>query len=247
MSFEKFAKGMVVALASAAVAACSAQYSNNDFDGVPLAELDTSGPAPDTVSLAGPDSVEVRTGDVFTIAVDGDEDAVDLLRFALDGSNLKIGRANGVSKSKAIVRITMPSLQAIALGGSGTVDADRMTGNNRIAIGGSGTAKVAQVDSQTLKIAIGGSGSADISGRTEALNLAIGGSGSGRMAGLEAKTAKLSIAGSGDAKFASDGTVDANIAGSGDVTVIGSAVCKVRAVGSGTLTCKPGRTPADEA
>ena len=56
----------------------------------------------------------------------------------------------------------------------------------------------------------------------------------------------MSIGGSGNARFASDGTVDANIGGSGDVRVRGSARCTSNTIGSGRLICEDGAVDEED-
>ncbi len=244
MRFDKILKGLAALAATAMVTGCNVSMNVGDFDGVPLAELDMSGEAPTSVALGGPDTLIVTKGEAFTIEVEGDEEARDLLRFNLDDDTLSVGRANnsGSTNGTATVRVTMPSLKAIALGGSGVVEADELSGQTDIAVGGSGKVRVANVSADTLDLAIGGSGSVEASGTSRTLDLAIGGSGSAKMRGLKVDTADIAIGGSGNAQFSSDGTVDASIAGSGDVTVYGNATCTVSAFGSGTLRCEKGET-----
>ena len=242
MRFDKALKVLAGFAATATVAGCNGYMTYNDFDGVTLAELDRSGEVPDGVSLKGPDTLSVTRGEDFDISVEGDEQARSLVRFVIEDNVLKVGRANGTSSSKATIRIVLPALESIALGGSGTVEADKISGQAAIALGGSGTVRVASIDAEMLDLAIGGSGSVEASGRSRALDLAIGGSGSAQMRGLKVDTADVSIGGSGDASFSSDGAVEATIAGSGDVTVHGNAKCTVSAFGSGTLRCDKGVT-----
>jgi hypothetical protein len=78
----------------AALAGCSsdAHVTIDGVSGVPLAQLDTSGKAPDTITLLGPDTVHVTGGDRLAITVDGDPAIKDQLRFTLKDGNLGIAR-----------------------------------------------------------------------------------------------------------------------------------------------------------
>jgi hypothetical protein len=211
-----------------------------DSDGVPLAELDTSGPAPTELVLAGPDTVIVREGAALDISVSGDDAAVDALRFSLDDGSLGISREKNSWKDKgrATIRVTMPSLTAMVLAGSGDIEAESMTGKADVTIAGSGKARVAKIDATSLDLTIAGAGDFAASGKVETLDLTIAGSGEADMAGLEVGGADISVAGSGNAEFTSDGKVDASIMGSGSITVNGRANCTVSAMGSGKLNCR---------
>ena len=228
--------------AGALLAGCNGNITIGDSEGVPLAELDQSGEAPKELVLAGPDKVVVTRGDALAIDVSGDQDAVDALRFTLGDGALGIMRDRDAGKNigTATVRVTMPSLTAIVIAGSGTVEADAMDGQSDVTIAGSGTAKVGTITANQLDLTIAGSGNLEAGGEVDRLDLTIAGSGSGRMAALKAGRADVTVAGSGDAEFASDGKVEASIMGSGTVTVIGNADCTVQSMGSGKLRCRGG-------
>jgi hypothetical protein len=247
---HKILKGVapVFALALAAgIAGCDGRMSINGNDGVPLAELDLDGKAPTSVVLAGPDSVVVTRGDKLAIDVGGDPEAVAALRFTLDDESLGVMRKNNSDASgTATVRVTLPELSKLTIAGSGTVDADRITGNVETVIAGTGTANLAAVEADELEVTIAGSGTLKAAGRAKSLELNVAGSGSADMSGLKVDTGDVTIAGSGDASFASDGTVDASIMGSGTVSVTGSAKCTVQSMGSGKLHCSAG-APASAA
>lgn len=235
----------VAALAMTGLAAgCGGVNVQLGDDGVPLAELDTSGAVPTELVLAGPDTVTIVNGSGLEIDVSGDQAAVDALRFKLEDGSLGISRDKD-SKGDigtASVRVTMPSLRAMVLAGSGTVNAEQLTGDAEVTIAGSGSARAASVRATKLDLTIAGSGDFEGAGEAETLDLTIAGAGSGRMPGLKVENADISVAGSGDAEFSSDGTVEARIMGSGNVTVNGSADCTITAMGSGTLRCRGGTT-----
>lgn len=249
MRMNRFFKtmGPFVALAAlGALAGCN-NIRWGDTDGLPLAELDLSGEAPEEVALIGPDTVSITEGSQFTVTVEGDAAVADRLRFKLEDGTLGIMRENGEwsDRSVATVHITMPAPRKLAVAGSGKLTSASLASDAEVSIAGSGTLETPAVDTTSLEVSIAGSGTYVAAGRTGELELSIAGSGSGRMEGLKADSAEISIAGSGDAIFASDGEVEANIMGSGVVTVRGSARCKVNSVGSGSLVCERAPEPAN--
>lgn len=217
-----------------------------DKDGVPLADLDMSGDAPKGVVLAGPDTLVVTEGAKLDIKVEGDQAAVDALRFNLEEGTLGIMREKYSWKDggTATVRVTMPLPEEVVIAGSGTATLPGMAKKAEVTIGGSGTVDVGTLAGESLEITIGGSGTVLAKGTVERLQMTVGGSGKAEMAGLKVDKAEINVGGSGDAQFASDGEVEANIAGSGDITVTGTAKCNIKAFGSGTLNCKPAAAPA---
>lgn len=257
---HQWTKGTAAAAALAATAAlsgCNYAMTMSDSDGVPLAELDMSGPAPTNLALAGPDRVLVSDGERLDIEVSGNAEAAELLRFSLEDGTLAIGRARGDTRSTgmALVQVTMPSPSGISLAGSGDVKAASLSGNRTEAnIAGSGRLEVARVYADNLDLNIMGSGYFAGSGTVERLELSIAGSGAAKARGLQVGSADVSIAGSGDGEFSSDGRVDGNIAGSGNVIVHGTARCSVSKAGSGKAICRndgparaAGRSDADAA
>ena len=227
----------------AMLAGCSIDMDSGGMEGgVPLAELDLTASTPTGVALVGPDNIAVTRGDTFNVDVTGAADAVDAVRFELDGDTLKVGRSKAAGRiaEKAQILVVLPSLNAIALAGSGDVEADYLEGDGEVSIAGSGTVRLRRVATQNLDISIAGSGDVEGQGVTDTLDISVAGSGSTRLAGVKAGSADISIAGSGDVALASDGKVAASILGSGDVAVTGNATCTVNAMGSGTVRCNSG-------
>ncbi|UYH54533.1 DUF2807 domain-containing protein [Qipengyuania sp. SS22] len=244
MTIHRILKGFapLAALAGAALlAGCDGMNIHvGDSEGVPLAELDMSGPAPTELVLAGPDRVIISEGDELDITVSGDDAAIQALRFSLDDEALGISRENDSWRDNGIatVRVTMPSLTAMVLAGSGDIEAASMSDEADVTIAGSGTAKIVRVEATSLDLTIAGSGDFEAAGSVGELDMTIAGSGRARMAGLQVGNAEISVAGSGDAEFSSDGAVEANIMGSGTITVNGRADCTVSSMGSGKLNCR---------
>lgn len=243
---HKVLKGIAPVLAfalAAGISGCDGHISINGHEGVPLSELDLAGKTPTDVVLAGPDDVIVTHGDKLAIDVSGDSEAKDALRFTLDDGTLGVMRKNGSkSNGKATVRVTLPQLSKVTLAGSGTLDADSVTGKVEAVIAGSGTARLRSIETDKLELTIAGAGTLEGAGHAKSLELTVAGSGTAKMAGLKVDSAKVTIAGSGDASFASDGTVDATVMGSGNVNVTGSAKCTIHSMGSGKLNCTAGTT-----
>jgi hypothetical protein len=244
---HRILKGIAPAFAFAAaigVSGCDGHISINGHEGKPLAEIDTAGKTPTNLVLAGPDTVVVREGSALKIEVAGDPHATDALRFTLDDETLGILRKKGESdgNAKATVTVTLPKLEKLTIAGSGSIEAQSLSGKSEVVIAGSGTAHTAAVSAHKLEVTIAGAGTYRAAGTADELELTVLGSGKADMAGLRADKAEVTIAGSGDGAFASDGTVKATVMGSGEVTVTGSAKCTIKSMGSGTLHCQAGAT-----
>jgi hypothetical protein len=216
------------------------QACEGAFDGVPLEELDLTGPPPRRVALSGPARVVVAEGEVFRIDIEPGPSG-HAVRFTLDEKRLGISGGD----PGAVVKITLPALKKLAVAGSGRITADRIATDGKVSITGSGRIEVAEVAGGRLKANIAGSGRLALDGRADEFELSIAGSGSCDAEGLSVGNAAVHIAGSGDAIFACNGEVEAHLMGSGNVIVRGGARCNVHSVGSGTVTCERERESAD--
>ncbi len=209
-------------------------------DGVPLAELDLTGPPPNEVALRGPGQVVLSEGAALAIDVEAGF-ATSEVRFMLDGERLSVSGGD----RDTVVRVTLPAPGKLAVAGSGRMTIAKLARDGEISIAGSGRVEIATLEGGRIKANLAGSGRAAIDGQAEHLELSIAGSGSCDAEGLLVESAAVHIAGSGDAIFACNGEVAAHLMGSGNLIVRGSARCSVHSVGSGTLTCERERESAD--
>ena len=243
--------GPVIAMAMASgVSGCDgSKFTFAGKEGVPLSELDLSAATPTKINLAGPDVVRIAEGADFAIALEGDSDAKERMRFLLEDGTLSILRdhANwGAGDGKvATVSITMPPPRKLVLAGSGEIHSDTLASDAEIVFAGSGKVFTPAVKVASLDVNLAGSGSYRASGNAERLELSIAGSGDANMEDLNVERAKIKLAGAGDAVLASDGAVDVRIMGSGNVTVRGSARCTLKSFGSGAVNCERGTTATD--
>ncbi|MEO0031401.1 MAG: hypothetical protein RIS94_1159 [Pseudomonadota bacterium] len=228
----------LVALALSASACESSPMSIDGHRGVPLADLDLGGTAPEEITLLGPDTIHIVQGDRLAIRTEGD--ARDSLRFVRSDGKLGVGRANGQETGTATIEVTVPAARRLVLAGSGAMTIDALGGDAvGVTIAGSGRVDAAHVEAGNLKVDVLGSGTLKAAGKVDGLKLTVAGSGAAQMPGLAVGHADVNVAGSGNAGFASDGQVKASIMGSGEVHVTGRATCKVNAMGSGRLVCQP--------
>ncbi len=210
------------------------------YDGVPLAELDLTGPAPRKVAVRGPGQVVLAAGETLAIAVEAHRDR-EVCRFMLAGERLAVCGGD----RDTVVRVTTPAPDKLTVAGSGRLTAAKLAHGGEISIAGSGRIEVAALAGGRIKASLAGSGRAAIDGQAEHLELSIAGSGSCDAEGLMVESATVHIAGSGDAIFACNGEVSAHLMGSGNVIVRGTARCSVHSVGSGMVTCERGRESVD--
>lgn len=241
--FRAVAGIAIVGIALGASGCDGASITINGERGVPLSELDLSGPAPSEVALLGPDKVHITQGDKLAISVDGEEAVKSQLRFVLNDGQLGISREKWKSdkaEGVATVNVVMPAPRKLIMAGSGEIDTATFKGEEaNIVVAGSGTITAPATEVGTLKLDIAGSGKVTAGGSAKKLKTTIAGSGEADFSGLRVENADVTVAGSGNMRFASDGEVKASIMGSGSVAVKGRAKCTVKSMGSGRLVCEP--------
>jgi len=221
-------------------ATIGSQMREGAFEGVPLEELDLTGPAPQKISLCGPAQVVLSEGEVFRVDVEAGPSGEQVL-FKLGEERLNVSGGD----RDAVVRVTLPAPRKISVAGSGRMTAEKLAKDGEVSIAGSGRLELAAVEGGKVKLSIAGSGRLAADGHVDELELSIAGSGVCDAEGLVAEKASVHIAGSGDAIFACNGEVEAHLVGSGNVIVRGSARCSVHSMGSGSVTCERERESAD--
>ena len=240
-------KALMIGILAAAAASAGCSHDRGEKDSGPVVSRAYEVGNFDQVEVTGPFDVTIRTGSAPSVNARGNQKLIDRLVVEVKGSRLEIhpdehhGFFNWGSSSSGSgqIAITVPTLTAATLAGSGQIDIDKVQGDRFDGqIAGSGDLRVDSVAVQALKLGIAGSGDARaMSGKVSNAEYEIAGSGGIDAGGVEAAMLKVSIAGSGDVKARATGTAKVEIMGSGDVNVTGGAKCTVSKMGSGDAHC----------
>jgi hypothetical protein len=197
----------------------------------------------DKVSLAGSHNVIVTVGAAPSVRAEGDSAVLDRLDIRVEDGELRIGTRSGISISfksgkSATIYVTVPSLAAASVAGSGDLKIDRVEGERfAAAIAGSGDIHIAALKVANAAFEVGGSGDIRAAGSAQNADISIAGSGDLGLEGLETRRAKVAVAGSGDVRVRAMETADISIVGSGDVILSGPAKCTISKMGSGQARC----------
>lgn len=198
-----------------------------------------------SLEVTGPFDVAVSTGKPVAVAAEGPEKLIEALKVEVVDGKLLIrperkGWFGGFNWNggPAKVVVSVPSLDAAQITGSGDVMVDRVNGERFAgAIAGSGNLNVGQASIKQLALAISGSGSVKVAGQAQQASYSIAGSGDVDAGGLTAVNADAEIAGSGNIRARVTGQAKASIAGSGDIDISGGAQCQQSKQGSGEIRC----------
>ncbi len=191
------------------------------------------------VAMGLPGNLELRIGNTESVTIEADDNLMPLIETVVENGVLKIRttrRNAGIEPRRLKIVVQAKGIDQIALGGSGSIDADALRGPKvMIDLGGSGSIKVRGVDSDALTVVLGGSGDLKVAGgATKKLSLSIAGSGDVDLGKLQSADASVNIAGSGEATISVRDNLNVTIAGSGDVNYYGDPRVSKTSIGSGS-------------
>jgi hypothetical protein len=195
------------------------------------------------VALGGSANVVVTVGGAPSVRAEGDAERIGRMDIRTEGDQLMIGsKRHGWGwhdkGGEVTVYVTVPSLAAAEIGGSGDMKIDKVQGGSFAAsIGGSGDMQIASLQTNDANVSLAGSGSVTAGGKAQHATLSIAGSGDIDLGNLEVRTANVSMVGSGNAAMKALESADVSIMGSGNVTVTGGGKCQVQKMGSGSANC----------
>lgn len=171
------------------------------------------------INLQAPVQVIVSIGATPSISVSGPADVVPLVLTTVRDNVLTIALKDSVIFTKPVkVVITNPSLQAVDLSGSGSLNASGISGDS-------------------LNLNVSGSGTIVAAGSVNMVNVAIKGSGDVDVRAVHAKGLNASVQGSGDLRGYASASAIINVAGSGDVRIRGNPPARiVNRSGSGDVS-----------
>ena len=214
-------KALIAAtLAAGALAAPAAFAETITGSGTPLTQ-ERSVSGFHGLAVAVPGQLEIVQGNAEKLTITGDDNVVPQIETVVEGGALRIrfrDRKNLSVILKAPLRmvLSVKALDAIAVAGSGDVQAPALSSTH-------------------LRLSIAGSGNVVLGGKGESLAVDIAGSGGLKAQRFEAQSAKVDIAGSGGATVWARGKLTASIAGSGDVRYYGDPTVTRSIAGSGSV------------
>ena len=171
------------------------------------------------INQAGPIDVEWKLAAKPSFTVSGPSEAIEHVRYRLEGENLRFGMEKGYPKQeKGSVKIVVygPQPESFSLAGTG-----KFIGHG--------------FSSGDFELSIAGSGDCELAGSVEKFDVSIAGSGSVNAKDLKSTSTDLSIAGSGTVQVRAEKLLEVNIAGSGDVVYFGNPTIDKSIMGHGSI------------
>lgn len=221
----------------------TAQASQSTNAAIEQRDYDVSGFT--RVSTTGPHRVIVSVGPAFSVHAEGPAATLQRTDVLVENGELKIRPIEGDHWKRewrgylpATYRVTLPSIAAASMAGSGAMTVDQVSGDGFAAsLAGSGSLDVMDLKVREAHLSLAGSGDMIAEGSASKTDISLAGSGQIRARKLTSGSASVSLAGSGDAALTVIGTAEVSLVGSGDIDIAGSAACTVSRRGSGKVAC----------
>ena len=183
--------------------------------------------------------VHVTQGPVQHLEVNGQQNILDRLSLKVKNGNLDIGFENycGTTSYQTLeIYVTIPSVKALRISGSGTIETTNTVATDILNLDISGSGNIsASVTAQSVIARISGSGNMNLSGTAIHSDVSISGSGNFFAFGLLTNSTEIDISGSGDAEVSVSDSLDVEINGSGNVRYKGQPVINSSLSGSGRI------------
>jgi len=196
------------------------------------------------IDLAGTPDVIVAVGSAPSVRAEGPRDALAQLDILVEDGTLKIGPrregwfSHGHDLGHVIVHVTVPSLNAASLTGTGDMRIDQAQASAfTAAVTGTGDLEIGTLRARQASFSITGTGSVRAAGNADHARISLTGSGDVRLDDLQTGDASVSLLGTGDVSLRASGAVTGSIMGTGDVNVRGTTRCTVSKMGPGDLHC----------
>jgi hypothetical protein len=193
------------------------------------------------VSLGGSARVMLKQGSPQSVVVEASPEALAEFETTVSGGQLRLANRSKTGdykdKGPVTVYVTVPSLTALRVGGSGKIEvegslkADAM----KLAVSGSGSLRVPQLTATSLETSVSGSGNLLVGGSCTRQEVRVSGSGGLKAREMKSEVCQARLSGSGDAHIYASRTADATISGSGSVYVAGGAQLSSSVHGSGRI------------
>jgi hypothetical protein len=178
----------------------------------------------DAIQLAGSADVTISFGDSESVIVEAEDNILPLIETVVSGGELiiKWKPMTSVADTEPVrVTVTMKSLNAASLPGSGNITIAGMNGG-------------------AVDFDLQGSGNITADGSVDSVSAKLGGSGNIVCADLQAKSAAVKLPGSGNITVFASESLDVKISGSGSVTYRGNPAEFTQSLtGSGVIQAAP--------
>jgi hypothetical protein len=170
-----------------------------------------------TVDLAGTNTVVIHVGAPLSVAVTGDDNLVGRVTTVVRDGRLVIDDIGSfTTKASMHVAVSAPSLDGVALGGTGTITVDGVDGGD-------------------FSAELVGDGTLAVTGTAHRVTAVLAGDGTLDLHDLVASDGTASLRGTGTIRVHATSTLEATLTGTGTILYRGNPTVTTRSTGTGTV------------
>jgi hypothetical protein len=171
-----------------------------------------------SVELEGGNSVTILVGDAQSVVVQADDNLIANVTTTVEDGRLVIATTGSFTAMTPMsVALTMPSLEGLALSGTGSIAADG-------------------IRASALAVALSGNGLVRATGSADRLDVTLSGSGDLELGGLQGRDVGATLSGSGRIVVTATETLDASIPGTGAIVYSGNPAVTQSITGTGKIS-----------
>jgi hypothetical protein len=176
-------------------------------------------PAFSAVDLAGTNQLTIHVGGRRSVILRGDDNLLPLVATRVEAGTLKISDTRSfTTNARMSAEVTVPSLRAVKLSGTGSVAVDGLR-------------------AARLSVALGGSGLVEVGGDTRRVDASLRGTGRIDLGQLVAHDVHAILAGTGEIAVIATRSLEASVTGTGTIAYSGNPRDITRIVtGTGAIT-----------
>ncbi|WP_114784492.1 head GIN domain-containing protein [Botryobacter ruber] len=189
------------------------------------------------VKVNGSTKVYINYGAQQHVEVKGQPNVLDVMSTSVDNGTWTVEFDRCLRRHKTVeVFITLPSVNYVALNGSGRIEMRDSFEEPEIQCVLDGSGKIsAAFETERAITRLTGSGEIYLNGLSRTQNVSLSGSGKVKAFDFPAENTTVNISGSGDVEVRTSQTLDASISGSGKVSYKGSPTVNSNISGSGKV------------
>ncbi|MBX9625883.1 MAG: DUF2807 domain-containing protein [Gemmataceae bacterium] len=196
------------------------------------------------VELEGVGELVVTRSDRPGLSVTADDNLLPLFETVTTGDKLTLRVRDGVnitSHTPIVYRLSVRSLDRVAVSGAGKVTGDGVGGGDLdVRVSGAGGVALTGLDVQDLKVSLSGAGTATLAGTAKSLTAKVSGAGKVKAADLKVPAAEVSTSGAGGVTVWATDRLKAKVSGAGGVKYKGSPAVEQKVSGAGRVSAIDG-------
>lgn len=176
------------------------------------------------IEVSGSFDVVVTCGEKQELTITIDDNLMELITTRVRRGVLEIkGEESFSSHRKSKIEISLPTLEILALHGSGDISIRDAKGDElEFQLHGSGRIEAVDIEAGLLMISIAGSGDIVADGKADEVEVRVSGSGDIDLRELIADYASVRVSGSGDVEVYAGKSFSGRVTGSGDIRLHGN-------------------------